>query len=392
MIFRKLRWALFAAFAPEMLTLLAACQRLASVASTKYLKSQGYEWTQVHSFYAESGGFYLHVPQEQGYPPYPPFPVNSRAIVYLVEKGYIEIPSKTVTVKDIEDKSKADKFAKVVAVIQTTYLILECIARRIQSLAISPLELTTLAFIPCTLATYFMWMDKPLGVNTSTPIYTTTPLSKILADAGSLAANKQWRDTPLDFIEDHTPMSVLDPSKPQPPAPLKAGRLVGWNFWARRPRFAYVGNLRTRPISRIPNDYNVAPSSYADAVPLWALSTFHAVVHLLGWNFIFPSQTELWMWRVCALFMTGILGVGGLGNVRAAKPYDFRFQMLGVWVKPAFKEGAFWKYGMDAPGTICAILYFIAKIWIIALSWASLRALPQTAYQTVTWTRFWPHV
>lgn len=390
-VFRKLRWAALAAFAPEMLTLIAACQRSASMASAKYLQSQGFaHWTDVHSFYAESGGFYLHVPEEPGYPPCPPFPLNSRAIAYLVERGYIEMPS--ITLKDIDDKSKADKFAKIFAVVQSSYLILESIARRVQSLAITPLELTTLAFVPCTLATYYMWMNKLLGVNTSTPIYTTTPISQILKDAGPLA-NEQWCDTPLDFVEDHTLLMTPDPTKPPPPALLKGGRLMGWNFWKRRSRFAHIGSLTTRPISRIPNDYTVAPSSYRVAISIWAFSTFHAVVHLLGWNFVFPTRIELWMWRVAALTMTGTLGVGGLGNVRAVRPgVNFRIQMLGVWVKPAFKEGKLWKYGMDVPGTAGAIMFFVAKIWILALSWASLRTLPKTAYDTVSWTRFIPHV
>lgn len=390
-LFRKLHWAAFAAFAPEMLTLIAACQRSASLASAKYLRDQGYtHGTDVHSFYAESGGFYLHVPQEPGYPPFPPFPVNSRAIAYLVEKSYIDMPS--IRLEEIKDKSKADKFAKVVAVIQTSYLILECIARRAQLLAITPLELSTLAFVPSTLATYYVWMDKPLGVDTSTPIYSKTPISQILKDAGPLA-NKQWRDTPLDFVEDHSPLMVPDTTKPPPPAVLKGGRLVGRNFWARRPCFAHVGNLRTRPIPRIPNDYSVAPSSYAEAFPLWALSVVHAAIHLTGWNFVFPTRIELWMWRTCSLIMTGILGVGGLGNLRAAKPgLDFRVQLLGVWVKPAHKEGKIWKYGMDVPGTGGAILYLVAKLWVLALAWASLRELPESAYDTVDWTKFIPHV
>jgi len=102
---------------------------------------------------------------------------------------------------------------------------------------------------------------------------------------------------------------------------------------------------------------------------------------------------ELWMWRVCALILTGILGVLGLGPVRAAKPgCDFRIQLLGVWVKPASKEGKFWKYGMVIPGTGGTMLYLIAKVWILALSWASMRALPTTAYDTVNWVSFIPHV
>lgn len=390
-LLRKLRWAAAAAFSPEILTTLAAGQRFASMASAKYLRRQGHiHWTIVHSFYADSGGFYLHVPEEPGYPPFPPFPINSRAIAYLVERGHLQIPS--ITREHIEDKSKADKFAKVFAVIQTSYLIVECIARRAQSLAITPLELTTLAFVPCTLATYYLWMDKPLGVNTSTTIYTNKKISEILEEAGPLA-NKQWRDTPLDFVEDHTLFMASDIIKPPQPALLKDGRLVGWNSYARRPRFAHFGNLDTRPISRIPNDYTPAPSSYAHVALLWALPLLGEAIHLLAWNFVFPTRIELWTWRICCLTMFGASSVGYLGNVRAAKPgMHFRFQLACIWVKPALKEGIFWKYGMDVPGNICTALYNVAKLGILVLAWSSLRALPETAYDTVNWTGFIPHV
>jgi len=49
-----------------------------------------------------------------------PFPINSRAIYYLISNGYLDAP--TITEAEIMDKSKAGQFTNPVAVIQMTYL------------------------------------------------------------------------------------------------------------------------------------------------------------------------------------------------------------------------------------------------------------------------------
>jgi hypothetical protein len=53
------------------------------------------------------------------------------------------------------DRSKADKFAKSVAVVQISWMIAQCIGRVIQSLHFTPLELVTVAFTTCTIVSYF---------------------------------------------------------------------------------------------------------------------------------------------------------------------------------------------------------------------------------------------
>jgi hypothetical protein len=50
---------------------------------------------------------------------------------------------------EIEDLSKADIITKAFAITQCTWLIVQCIARRVQGYAISQLELATLGFISC---------------------------------------------------------------------------------------------------------------------------------------------------------------------------------------------------------------------------------------------------
>ena len=57
-------------------------------------------------------------------------------------------------------RSRADASSKSLAVLQTT----QCLARGVYGLAVTELEVATLAFAALNGVLYFLWRDKPLGV------------------------------------------------------------------------------------------------------------------------------------------------------------------------------------------------------------------------------------
>jgi hypothetical protein len=218
-IIRKARWFIFAIGSPEVITILASTQRMSARYSVPKMHSIGVShWTPVHGFFADSGGFVLHPPDT------PSFPFNSRALHYLIEKKYLEPPS--LTKQDIWDRSKFDRFAKAVAIVQSMYMICSCISRAAQSLAITVFELFTLAFVVCTATSFYFWMDKPLGVESAVHLRLTTPMATILTEAGP-AAGQPYVDTPMDFVE-------------QP----------GWRVFSRVPLFTSFGGIEKRPLKR----------------------------------------------------------------------------------------------------------------------------------------------
>lgn len=360
-IIRKARWSAFTIYAPEAVTMIAACQRAAAKQSMEQMQAIGvHHWTMVHGFLAESGGFMLHSPDM------PPFPVNSRAIHYLVDKKYIDAPS--ATKEDIEDHSKSDRFAKVVAIVQGTYMIAQTITRAIQHMEISNLELTTVAFVLCTSFTFFFWIEKPQGVERAFDLETTTPIRTILTEAGPVA-RAPYADTPMDFVE-------------QP----------GWSQWRRRPIFSHVG-IPVRPLQRFPNDYAVAPQTLRLAISLWLLTLIHASCHILAWNFPFPTNWERWIWRGSSVTMSGVMLIWGFAEVMSVKPgFDLTMTLLGIWEKKASKNTCFRNWAADGPGTLSAILYGLARTLIIIETFASLRSMNSSAYYTVQWTQFIPHL
>jgi hypothetical protein len=56
--------------------------------------------------------------------------------------------------RDIEARSKADWFAKGFTVFQSTCFLVDVIARWVHHLPVSPIELTTVAYVLCGILTY----------------------------------------------------------------------------------------------------------------------------------------------------------------------------------------------------------------------------------------------
>jgi len=91
---------------------------------------------------------------------------------YFKQNPNIKIPE--ITVAEIEDRSKGDVLFKLIAILQTSWFIIKCIARGQQQLALTELELVTLALACLNAATFAIWWHKPLGVQEPVKIYLKT--------------------------------------------------------------------------------------------------------------------------------------------------------------------------------------------------------------------------
>ena len=87
----------------------------------------------------------------------------------LLTSGKIELP--TVTVEEIEDRSKADGFSKTIALGQTLWFVAQCIARSAQHLDLTLVELLTLSFAILNGVMYFLWWNKPMDVRCPVRVY-----------------------------------------------------------------------------------------------------------------------------------------------------------------------------------------------------------------------------
>jgi hypothetical protein len=136
---------LTAAVAPELVLAYAAHDWASANAFAKRMKDAGFDrWTRVHGYYADMGGFgQSHHGQR----------LDADALSRIVRSG--QLPAEPeVTEMMINDKSKADYLVKLAACTQALWLVVQSVGRAVQGLALSTLELSTIAFVVMALGIY----------------------------------------------------------------------------------------------------------------------------------------------------------------------------------------------------------------------------------------------
>jgi len=134
------------------------------------------KWTLTHGHLFGMGGFMLIDPDLKNAEP------KERngtvlTIDYFHENPTIGVPK--ITVDEIQDWCKGDALAKLIAILQTSWFITQCIARSQQGLAVTELELVTLALASLNAVTFAIWWHKPLGVQEPVKIYLKTEAQNV---------------------------------------------------------------------------------------------------------------------------------------------------------------------------------------------------------------------
>jgi hypothetical protein len=370
----KLSWVAFTIFFPEILAAFAQQQWVSASQSVLDFSRLGYtQWSLRHAFFADMGGFVLDAPD------YLPFPVDAHQIHYLVANNFIAFP--TIDKEAIWDKNKADGFARVLTSVQVVWFALQCLGRAIQHISMSTFELSTLAFVLCTFPTFFWWRHKPLDVATAIPILLKDQvrITDILLSAGN-SANKPFKFTPLDFVNPPSlPFNFLCPI-----------------MWALQLLFDLGADPKHGPITSFRNSARMAPREMrvVDFVVIGIITLTYISVHLIGWNFVFPTTVERNLWRSATLILSG-----------SAVSYMLLFLLL-TWQLPAFRR----LFGVSRANTAVEVFdllpwwlqylvaaswvgsYGTARLYLIVEAFISLRALPLAAYETVNWSNFLPHL
>ncbi|KAF7970711.1 hypothetical protein HWV62_21010 [Athelia sp. TMB] len=285
-------------------------------------------WTIAHAFFIIMGGY--HAYNKQG----PLYPLGPSAVVSLVRDGKLVPP----TTDELSDKSKGDVLSKGIAILQTIWFVMQCIARLAEHLPITNLEVMTLAYTVMTVAMYVAWWDKPLNVSCA-----------IRAPAVSAAEEVDDSDVWDRFIN-----YVM--GTPDDDVDLRALQRVP-TFWAGKPDFDDV--------------------SRADYVALLVAMAFGAV-HCIAWSYAFTYHRELLMWRVSAVAIIAV-PAGILMFLLAVQIDRWGLQYVG--------------YVLGAVSIfIGAPVYISARAVLLVLSFSTLTALPRAIFQTVQWTEFIPHI
>ncbi|KAF4616982.1 hypothetical protein D9613_008297 [Agrocybe pediades] len=137
------------------------------------LKPETPRWTRTHGFFLQMGGFML---REDGKKDSDRV-LGWKTLMEYYNQGRLDLSD--ITEDRINDHSKADGFAKGLALLQVFWFITQCVARFVdKSLILTELELATAALAVLSFAMYLLWWNKPFNAG--------VPITITLLPAGSI--------------------------------------------------------------------------------------------------------------------------------------------------------------------------------------------------------------
>ena len=337
---------------------------------SKSLIDQG--WSTMHGFFVIMGGFHLFErgsietsDNDKAILHDNDIPLRPLAACDLYDdhedytrqsiRADIDFTSFTVPTKEeIEDKGKSDWLAKSLVLLQTSWFVMQCIARAKEHLPITHLEIVSLAYAAMNFVIYIFWWNKPLNVNRPVRVFRKSERSAT-----------QHQD--ISRPKQHSRAWELTWEKIGRGLKTIAIFIVG----------SQDEDVDLRREDRVPRFWANSDDEQgiADAIVLGVGVCFGAI-HCISWGFSFPTLTELLIWRVSCVAITAVPIYISLGL------------LFGFWLADTgFGETVI--YFIPTSGVT---LYIVARVVTLALAFTSLRDLPPGAYETVHWTTFIPHV
>lgn len=343
-------------------TILCVRAQVRQVNALSEMEGHEKKWTLTDGFYANMGGYVLSIPKHKD------VPVDTRQLILLAKGGYIALPRSSL--QAIQDKSKADGIAKGLACLQASFLVFSTVARAIQHLAVTTLELSTVAYVFFSTVIFASLWCKPLDIRVPTTI-------QLLPGANIDSVLK----------------SLLD---------RRVGGLGEEGNYASE---YYFIPYRFNKHDSYADD-RLLPRSFLIA-PVFAV--LYGIWHLLAWKFFFASPTEMYIWRVCTIVVTICLPL----IFAAAALDEHQEKKWRSEVRKREDEREDLEKCEECGGSVEEVsdhskrsdsllfaailivlgtLYAAARIAMIVEALMALRMLPASAYETVQWTNFMPHL
>ena len=252
-----------------------------------------------------------------------------------------------IDASSLQDKSKGDSISKGVAILQAGWFIMSCISRGVNYLALTELEISTLAFSMVNLVLYMLWWNKPQSVGVQILI---DPSLRLIDSDIPLRGGNRPR-TPRVAIYLLSPVISIVPSE--------------WHTQLRVPSLWWSTIWEPKGTVRL-------------LLPPTVLGMLFGGVHFIAWLFYFPSLWERDLWLICA----GTVAVGPA--------------MIVFLLTLSFLESEGQTVRERLPRSIWPIIYYVtffaARGGLLALSVMGLRDIPPSGYQTVPWLSYIPHV
>ncbi|KAK3316956.1 hypothetical protein B0H66DRAFT_308132 [Apodospora peruviana] len=391
-ILYKLRWQIFTILFPEVLVATAAEQWLSARQSVAAFHRLGYsKWTIRHGFFADMGGIMVEPVDTL------PFAVDSQQLAYLVENKYLRMPD--IPLEELKSLNKADGLSRIVTLAQMAWFCMSCAARGAQGLGFCTLEATTLAFILCTLHTFFFWYYKPLDPGVQHTYAMDFAIADICRSKADLLGKPYLRSyttsTPLDFVK---PI----PSSRSLVIPFWFGLAAmfpqsNWRLTSPSPDDPKSELASVRLAQTLANSRVLPQDGISLGIMIYTLVfqvAYFGLQIAFAWIAAFPSPVEWYMWILANSAAFGLISV-----YVVAIPIGARLSpWLGRWlfgikatsiIEVASALPTWARIAVHAPFIMG---YLAARGVVIVESLISLRAMPQVVFDEVSWSGFVPHL
>lgn len=270
---------------------------LIPVNSTPFRRCFDSGWTRTHGFFVLMGGYHRYDGTT------PVHPLHFEDVVTLVKDGYILLPGDPIappnssggpsepiaptlspTLDEIKGRSKGDSFSKAFTLLQTTWFVIQCIARSIQPhLPITQLEIVTLAY------TTHQHTDVLLLV-----------LVGQTAECGVAYPYPSEISSSTSQIPDHA----------RPRMDRMRSYLIFVTFFGVHSGLSIFGNTVSDDSGLIKR--NQVPTFYSGLEPdndLFSKASsissityiVFSAIHCIAWTFSFPTPTEQELWHISSI-------------------------------------------------------------------------------------------
>jgi len=189
-------------------------------------------------------------------------------------------------------------FVRTLAVGRAMWFCVNTVARGVQGLAVTTLEITTVGIIIDSILVYYFWKDKPADVESTEVVEINMSLGEmLLLEEDEKARTRPYFRTPLDFANHDA-----------------------WNFGLL---YHYFVNFfkGMRPRSWRWKKESLGRRSEIDVLPVTGVAMVIGFLgglafigtNFIAWNFEFPTSIERLLWRIssCSLTTVSALSVSG---------------------------------------------------------------------------------
>lgn len=295
-----------------------------------------------------------------------------------------------IAADELEDKSNFDSLGTTVAFIQALWLCAQSIARVHEGLAITLLEVSTVAHVVMSTFTFILWLQKPQSITRGHIIMNQTTLPELetmaryerIRKRPDAALSETLQRKEHYFMPNHLKMTKATARHRERFLRSSAMReaLAESSFLEESPETLWMFHINQSRELR--DTWFSKDLYYWSTAAFWAVVALFGAVHVAASRAHFPTSVEGTLWLIASIIVTCAAVMYGIGAL------------------VVFRYGSqHWKDMVPSPNGppvrfshVLGTLSIGCHIYLFVESWISLRSLPASASGTVDWLKGFPHI